>query len=243
MSLKALGFSGYKNSGKTSIIIETARILKNSNYRVGIIKNLHGYSIDKEDSDTWKHRKVADFVGSIGEEGAVLFNKPDSLEELIKIMPKVDILLIEGFKNEKTFPKIILPRSSSEIQELSDGLELGVYVEDSDYDLEEEGTKKISNPEEIADLVEDKGFKLPNVNCGDCGFNCYELAKEIENGNKSVYECVQLEKEVKIYINNKELDLKGWVQGIVKNTIIGMLSSLKGFENGKIEIEIENSEE
>ena len=240
MHLKALGFSGYKNSGKTQTILKTAKILNEKKYRVGIIKNLHDYSIDKKGSDTWKHREVADFVGSIGKEGAILFDKPDSLEELIKNMPKVDILLIEGFKNERTFPKVILPRKRSEIEELSDGLEIGVYVDNNDLEFKNEEIKVIKNPAEIADLVIEKGFKLPNVNCGDCGFNCHGLANEIVNGEKSVNDCVQINKEVEIFINDKEVDLKGFVQGIVKNTIIGMLSSLKGFEDGKIEIKIDS---
>ncbi|MBU0702234.1 MAG: hypothetical protein KKC18_00010 [Chloroflexi bacterium] len=38
-----------------------------------------------------------------------------------------------------------------------------------------------------------KGPKLPNLDCGDCGYErCYDLAREIVAGNRSVEDCVFL---------------------------------------------------
>jgi len=45
-----------------------------------------------------------------------------------------------------------------------------------------------------------------------------------------------LQEEVEIYINEKRIPLNPFVEEIIKNTIKGMLSTLKGFEEGKIKI-------
>lgn len=236
---KSMGFSGYKKSGKTNIITETAKILKDRGYKVGALKNLHDYAIDTKNSDTWRLRQEVDFVGSIGQEGSILFDKPQSIEELIDIMPQVDFLLIEGFKDNNTFPKILLPRDDSEIEELRSGLEVALYTE---YETEDVDLDVVHDPTEIADLVEKKGFKLPNYDCGDCGMSCESLAKEIAIGNKSLNDCVMINNSVQVKVNGKNLFLKGWVQNIIKNTILGLLSSLKEFEKGEIEVNIDTDE-
>ncbi len=46
--------------------------------------------------------------------------------------------------------------------------------------------------------------------------------------------------KVEVSINGKELDLVPFVEEIIKNTVTGMISSLKGYEKGKIKIEIED---
>ena len=45
-----------------------------------------------------------------------------------------------------------------------------------------------------------------------------------------------LEEEIEIYIEEKRLPLNPFVEEMIKNTIKGMLSTLKGFKEGKIKI-------
>ncbi|GAG44320.1 unnamed protein product, partial [marine sediment metagenome] len=91
----------------------------------------------------------------------------------------------------------------------------------------------------IAEVAINKSFKLPNLNCGECGYqDCYGLAQEIVKGNKTSDDCPSLEPSTLVKVNGKIVPMNPLISKIIKNTIIGLLSSLKGFIKGDIEIEI-----
>lgn len=46
--------------------------------------------------------------------------------------------------------------------------------------------------------------------------------------------------KVEVSINGKDVDLNPFVEEFIKNTVKGMVSSLRGYEKGKIKIEIED---
>ncbi len=46
--------------------------------------------------------------------------------------------------------------------------------------------------------------------------------------------------KVKVSINDKEIELNPFVEEFINNTVKGMVSSLRGYEKGKIKIEIED---
>jgi molybdopterin-guanine dinucleotide biosynthesis protein B len=91
----------------------------------------------------------------------------------------------------------------------------------------------------IAGLVEEKAFKLPNLDCGNCGFEtCYELAREIVRGTRSVEDCVSLQPMTEVRIDGELIPMNPFISGIVRSTILGMLSPLKGCRKGKVEISL-----
>lgn len=72
--------------------------------------------------------------------------------------------------------------------------------------------------------------RLPGLNCGKCGFEtCSEMAEKISGKAAKFEECVVLaaEKEVAVKINGREVPIGEFVQEIIKNTVLGMISSLK----------------
>lgn len=58
---KAVQLVGYKNSGKTHLMIRLCTLLKSMGVRVGCIKYSH-HSLDRIDSDTDRLSKEADVV-------------------------------------------------------------------------------------------------------------------------------------------------------------------------------------
>ncbi|KYC45216.1 MAG: hypothetical protein APG12_00870 [Candidatus Methanofastidiosum methylothiophilum] len=46
--------------------------------------------------------------------------------------------------------------------------------------------------------------------------------------------------KVEVSINGKEIELNPFVEEVIKNTVKGMVSSLRGYEKGKIKIEIDD---
>ncbi|MDI6655450.1 MAG: (Fe-S)-binding protein [Candidatus Hydrothermarchaeota archaeon] len=72
--------------------------------------------------------------------------------------------------------------------------------------------------------------RLPGINCGKCGFEtCSEMAEKVEEKAAKLGDCVVLvaEKEVAVKINGREVPMGGFVQEIIKKTVLGMISSLK----------------
>jgi molybdopterin-guanine dinucleotide biosynthesis protein B len=109
--LQVIGPSG---SGKTTVIVEVSKRLKTMGFNVLVLKHTH-HNIDIPGKDSWRFLEEggADyaivFKGS-GERIAT-FTKDKSLEELIKeATNKVDVILVEGFKDLKIGHRIELTK-------------------------------------------------------------------------------------------------------------------------------------
>lgn len=154
---------------------------------------------------------------------------------------EADFVLVEGFKSERTYPKVVCLREKDEAKDLFDGLQILVAVlSPKKLRLGLPVFHILKDVERIADIIEKRAFKLPNLNCGACGYEtCYELAREIIEGNKTDKDCPALNPGTEVRLGGKILPMNPFVDRIVQSTIKGVLSSLKGFRKGKIEIEIE----
>ena len=107
-------FVGLSNSGKTTLIEKLIPELKRRGYRIGTIKHTHhGFSMDQKGKDTYRHRAAgADAVlaASPGQIALVKSMPEDSLDSLLPYFLDMDIVLVEGYKQEKK-PKIEVFRS------------------------------------------------------------------------------------------------------------------------------------
>jgi molybdopterin-guanine dinucleotide biosynthesis protein B len=236
--LRAIGIIGYKDSGKTNLACAWARELTARGHEVGVIKH-SSHHLDLPGKDTALLEEVADQVGFISpQESAVFWKKPLSLEDITPYL-EADLLLIEGFKEERTFPKIVCLSGQPEDSDLFDGL--AICAVGSTHRAAEIDVPLLSRGEigDIADLVEEKAFKLPNLDCGGCGHErCYDLAREIVGGRASAEDCVSLQPSTEVKMDGQPMPMNPFISGIVRSTILGVLSPLKGFKKGKIEISI-----
>ncbi len=240
--MRAVAFVGFKKSGKTTTVEAVARILKGRGYRIVIAKSMHT-NFDRERSDTWRFSRVADAVlVKANDTDAVLFNARD-INALFS-MVNADFLLLEGFKSVQHIPKVICARNEGDVKKFDDGLAIAVSGLLTNKGITEVGgLPVIENPKKLADLIEERSFILPNINCGMCGFKCDEMARMIVRGEKTPRDCVVLSSKPKVTvkIDGQVLPMKDWVQELVEKTIKGMLSAMKGYREGrKIEIIIRN---
>jgi len=237
--MKVVGIIGYKKSGKTTLLVNLARELKKRGYKVSTVKHTSG-SLDLPDTDTTKHKEYISEVAAISPYESIIFLKGEKKLEDILSYISADFVLVEGFKSEKTFPKIVCLREEKEAAQLFDGLQIcAAMLSPVNVKLDVPVFKISTDSEKIADLVCEKAFKLPNLNCGSCGYeSCFELAKEIAQGRKSINECVSLNSPIKITVNGNSLALNPFVTKVIQGAIEGMLSPLKGFRKGEIEIKI-----
>ncbi len=112
---------GYKNSGKTTLICEWIKLLTKLGYKVGTVKHdAHDFAIDHEGTDTWRLKESgADIVAITSDrQTAMLETGAVSLMALVERMSRCDIVLAEGFKQER-FSKVVLLRSDSDMELLS----------------------------------------------------------------------------------------------------------------------------
>ena len=239
--LKVIGIVGYKDSGKTTLTHALARELTGRGYEVAVIKHT-SHQLDLPGKDT---AILGESVGQVGiissQESAVFWKKSLSLENIVPYL-EADIILVEGFKTEKSFPKVLCLRGEPHDRDLFDGLAIcavgpadqvaGMNVPVLDRD----------DVGKVADLVEQKAFKLPNLDCGACGHEqCYDMARAIVAGARSVEDCVSLQPATEVRIDGRPMPMNPFISSIVRGTILGMLSPLKGFkktEKGKIKISI-----
>lgn len=240
--MKVIGINGYKKSGKTTLLLNLAQEFKERGYEVAAIKHLsEDIGLDKGDTGKYKVY-IPEFAALTEQELIIHLKNNQKLEEVLNFF-KADIVLIEGFKQEKTFPKVICLRKEEEKEELFDGLQL-CTASFSPLDSKDKLTNfNIMNKKDLgrmADLIWQRAFKLPNLNCKACGYpNCYELAKEIVQGRKNLKDCVILKSKTILKLNNSTIYLNPFVEKLLINTIRGFLSSLKGYNEGSIEIKIE----
>lgn len=229
-----LGIYGESKSGKTTIIERLIGALRENDYKVGSVKNIHieDFTIDKEGKDTWKHSKAGAgvVVARSADETAFLVNRDMAPKEVISIIKKIadlDIILVEGFWDDGS-PKIAMgdveEKPNTVLRYRNNFEEVLEYTVNR---IEEERVLK----------------KLPGLDCGKCGLEkCIELAQSILKNERTFEDCYYFsEKRISLEVDGRFIPLGKFAKDIMAGTIAGMVSSLKGVEEGKeIRIEIKS---
>ncbi|HHD2591548.1 TPA: molybdopterin-guanine dinucleotide biosynthesis protein B [Clostridium perfringens] len=145
------------NTGKTVLIEGLIKELKNRGYTVATIKHdVHGFDIDKEGKDTWRHRKAgAEAVIISSKERMALIREVQEevpLEELIKQVEDFDFIIIEGYKKSK-YRKLEVYRQGISNKIITPKEKLIGVASDVSLSLEGVRVVNLNNYEEIANLV------------------------------------------------------------------------------------------
>ncbi len=235
---RAVGVVGYKDSGKTTLTRALARELVARGHDVAIVKH-SSHHLDLDEKDTATLGEVVDQVGFTSpQESAVLWKESLALADLLPHLT-ADLILVEGLKHERTLPKIACLRGIPDDHELFDGLVIAAVGPRNQVEEVAVPFLDRDNIRQLADLVEERAFKLPALDCGGCGHEtCYDLAREIVSGRRSAADCVSLEPAVTVTINGKPLPLNPFIADLIRGAMLGLLSQLKGFKRGKIEIRL-----
>jgi molybdopterin-guanine dinucleotide biosynthesis adapter protein len=164
MAIPIISIVGKSGSGKTTLVEKLIPELKKRGYRVGTIKhNVHGFQIDHEGKDSWRHKKAGADLTIISSAHQIALiedvNGDMSIDEIReKYIKNVEIILSEGFKGNP-FPKIEVYRSALKRDLLckkEDNL-LGI-ASDTDINI---GVPcfDINDAKSIVDLIEKKLLK------------------------------------------------------------------------------------
>lgn len=131
-----VGFVGYSDSGKTTVVARMVAIFKQRGYRIAAVKHAaHGYDMDVPGKDSWQHYQAgADQVVLAGAECISMhqrFLEPPALIDALSLIKEVDIILVEGFKTEPG-PKIEIIRRNKMNERIVSRSDLLAIVSDAD---------------------------------------------------------------------------------------------------------------
>jgi len=232
---KSLSLVGYKKSGKTTLMLELIRELKKRNIKASAAKFSH-HSFDRQDTDTSKiSSQAVDLAGLTEKETIFYWSEKKYLPDLLPLMTG-DVLLVEGGKKLGWLPRVLILTHPEEAQELDNGLALATWGK-----VRTNYLPHLDRVEDLADLLLEKGFILPGLDCGSCGHEtCAELAGKIVSGVASPGDCLARNTSLEIKVNGKSLGMNPFVERVISKSILGMLSELKGYSPGMVEIKIDH---
>lgn len=109
---RLFGVTGWKDSGKTTLVCKLVSEITARGYSVSTVKHAHEtFEIDHEGRDSYRHRKsgASEVAISSKNRWAVIHElrgeEEASLSEMLAQLSPVDLVLIEGYKREP-HPKI-----------------------------------------------------------------------------------------------------------------------------------------
>ncbi len=236
-----IGIVGYHNVGKTSLIEGMILSYKSQGLNVAVVKHTKYDEFDLKGKDTWRLSRITDLTVGVAENQVIAVQKGNfRLEDLSVMLNAYDIVIVEGFKQNLTFPKIVVIESKEDYERLKTGLEI-FAVSTKKIDMEIPVYHPKRDIEEISKMAYEKAFKLPNLNCRECGYTCSEIAAMILHGKRSISDCKVLSRRsVQIIVDDSRLDLNRFVSDLVGATVKAMVSKLRGYRPGsKIRIEVQ----
>lgn len=202
---------GSSDCGKTTLIERLIESLSKKGYKVGTIKHdVHGFEVDKEGKDTYRHKQAGAHSVLISSPWKyALISDVDSeksLDEIVSYMPlDLDIILTEGFKSANK-PKIEIFRKNHSTELLC-----------------------ADNPSLIAVATNDKSnTSLQNVK------NILDLDNYDEIANFIEKHYIQKSYgNISLTVDGERIKLNQFARDIVEATLKGVISQLKGCENPK----------
>ena len=115
-----VGITGWKNSGKTTLVCRVVEELTARGYSVSTVKHAHhAFDVDHEGTDSYRHRQAGAIEVALvsGYRWVLMHENQDNEEEpgLAEFLPRMaprDIIVVEGYKRE-AFPKIEVRRTEA----------------------------------------------------------------------------------------------------------------------------------
>jgi molybdopterin-guanine dinucleotide biosynthesis protein B len=105
--MKVIGLAGWSGAGKTTLLARVIPHLRKDGLRVSVIKHAHhAFDVDVPGKDSWRHREAGaeEVLVSSANRWALMHElrgaREPRLPELLRKMSRVDLVVVEGYKNE-----------------------------------------------------------------------------------------------------------------------------------------------
>ena len=103
--MRIFGITGFKNSGKTHLVVALVRHFAAQGMRVATLKHAHhGFDMDQPGKDSWQHREAGAAEVLVASRRRIahleeLGDAPEpSLPELLSRLRGPELVIVEGFK-------------------------------------------------------------------------------------------------------------------------------------------------
>ncbi len=197
---------GKSDSGKTTLIEKIVPELARRGYRVATIKHdIHGFEVDREGKDSWRHREAGAAVVIISSPKKIALirnvERDLNLDELRgRFVDDVDIIISEGFKKDSQ-PKIEVFRKEMHRKLLcSEQDNLVAVVANQRFDVSVP-CLDLDDAKGVADLIEAKFIR--------------------QKGSE----------QISLVVDGKPIPMTPFIKTFMIATIRGMVSTLKGCQN------------
>ncbi len=240
----AVQVCGYHHSGKTTVVTELIKRLKTAGKTVASIKDIHleGFGLDTPNKNSFLHKTAGanPVIIHATTETDFLYDYPMDLLEIVQKI-SADWLVIEGF-SQFPLPKIICGKTESDLDAFFDRRTIAVSGVISNQKKEYRGLPVFNAqiPEQMSQLFEATVAKvfplLPYVDekcCGRCGLTCAQMVEAIIQGEKQYQDCLIHQTQVLLKIGQTDIPIVPFVQKILRNTVLALVSELNGWQPGK----------
>ena len=238
--MKVFSVCGIKHSGKTTTIEKIIAELRTRGYRVGSVKDIHfeAFEIDPSpESNTRRHRAAgAGLVTARGlRETDLLFPEKLSMEKILDFYEgDYDYVVLEG-AGDISLPSIVAAHAEEDLLQKWSDFTFCVSGRIAAGLKEFRGVPVINaltDTGALVDLIEKKVYdRLREFSaecCTACGMTCWEFGKAVLNGKAKRTDCVA-EQGISLTADGKQIKMVPFVQAILKNAVLGVVSELKGY--------------
>lgn len=114
-NIPVMAFSAWSGTGKTTLIEKLIVEFKHRGLRVAVIKHDgHRFEIDRPGKDSWRFTQAGADVTIISSEEKTAYMEQGTLTlpQLLDMVTNVDLILVEGYKNQK-LPRIGIARRAT----------------------------------------------------------------------------------------------------------------------------------
>lgn len=199
---------GRSNAGKTFLIEKLIPIMNKRGFKVGTLKHdVHGFEMDKEGKDTWKHKKAgawATLISSSTRIGLVsdVDREMEPSELVRRFLLNVDLIICEGYKRSP-LPKIEVHRDEISNELLCLPQENLIALVSDTKKLPDVPQVKWNEIETLAEIIEERVIKQQPVN------------------------------EIELEVNGRNIPLKPFVADMLTGMLFGSVASLKNCEDAR----------
>ncbi|MEE4184804.1 MAG: molybdopterin-guanine dinucleotide biosynthesis protein B [Gammaproteobacteria bacterium] len=158
--MRVFGIAGFKNAGKTTLVVELLQELGRRGLRVATVKHAHhAFDIDHPGKDSFEHRAAGacEVIVASARRFAHIREldgqREPELGDLLAQLGTVDLVLVEGYKHG-SHPKLELRRDGVPARRLAPA-DSSVKAIVADFDLQETGLAVLRRDDvaAIADFV------------------------------------------------------------------------------------------
>lgn len=239
--MKVMSVRGLTHSGKTTVIETIIRGLRRRGYSVGSVKEIHyeAFVMDQPGTNTDRHKEAgAQLVTALGMyETDILYQEKLPIRKLLAHYD-YDYVILEGV-DDPTIPKIVTGHDCEGLDERLDDTVFafsGVIADKCKEYRGKEVVHCLKEADRLVDLVQYYAFELlPGFTekcCGLCGTDCAGFCRQIITGEVKRSDCPLKDDGVTLKINGQAIVMVPFVQKLIQNVVLSVVSELEGYEKG-----------